>query len=112
VAVSPDGHKVYVANSYLANGVSVIDTLTNMVIDTIPVGNGPEGLAVTADGSRIYVANIWDYDVSVINAATDKVVTTVPVGVNPQAFGIFIQRPIEFAGRLGIATVTARVPRR
>ena len=41
--------------------------------------------------------------VSVINAATDKVVTTVPVGVNPQAFGIFIQRPLGFAGTPGKA---------
>jgi YVTN family beta-propeller protein len=101
VAVSPDGSKVYVANSYLANSVSVIDTEKNVVSATVPVGNGPEGLAVTADGTKVYVANIWDYNVSVINAATNEVSTTIPVGVNPQAFGIFIQRPLGFAGPPG-----------
>jgi YVTN family beta-propeller protein len=103
VAVSPDGSKVYVANSYLANSVSVIDTARNTVSATVPVGNGPEGLAVTADGSKVYVANVWDYNVSVINAANNKVSTTIPVGVNPQAFGIFIQRPLGFAGTPGKA---------
>ena len=101
VAVSPDGSKVYVANSFLANSVSVISTATNTVIATIPVGSGPEGLAVTADGSKVYVANVWDYDISVINTATNKVEMTVPVGINPTTFGIFIQRPLGFAGTPG-----------
>jgi YVTN family beta-propeller protein len=83
--------------------VSVIDTNTNTVSATIPVGNGPEGLAVTADGKKIYVANVWDNSVSVINAATNTVVKTIPVGVNPVAFGIFIQRPLGFAGKPGKA---------
>ena len=43
VAVSPDGSKVYVANSYLGNTVSVIDTATNTVTATIPVGIVPIG---------------------------------------------------------------------
>jgi YVTN family beta-propeller protein len=67
------------------------------------VRNGPEGLAVTADGSKVYVANIWDYSVSVINATTNKVAATIPVGMNPQAVGIFIQRPLGFAGTPGKA---------
>jgi YVTN family beta-propeller protein len=40
VSVTPDGRKVFVAN-YAANTVSVIDTATNMVITTIPVGSDP-----------------------------------------------------------------------
>jgi YVTN family beta-propeller protein len=58
---------------------------------------------VTADGSKVYVANIWDYSVSVINTATNRVGTTIRVGVNPQAFGIFIQRPLGFVGIPGKA---------
>ena len=103
VAVSPDGSKVYVANSYLANSVSVIDTETNTVSATIPVGVGPEGLAVTADGRKIYVANVYDNSVSVIATATNTVIDTISVGVNPVAFGIFIQRPLGFVGTPGKA---------
>jgi YVTN family beta-propeller protein len=44
VAVTPDGSKVYVANSgynTVSNTVSVIATAKNMVIATIPVGPVP-----------------------------------------------------------------------
>ncbi len=49
-------------NAYITNEndntVSVIDTATNTVIGSpIPVGNNPYGVAVTPDGSKVYVAN-------------------------------------------------------
>ena len=37
IAIAPDGTRAYVAN-LLSNDVSVIDTATNTVIDTVPVG--------------------------------------------------------------------------
>jgi YVTN family beta-propeller protein len=40
VAVTPDGSRVYVVN-HVSNDVSVIDTGTNTVIDSIPVGTSP-----------------------------------------------------------------------
>jgi len=40
------------------NTVSVIDTATNTVVGSpITVGTGPIGVAVTPDGSKVYVAN-------------------------------------------------------
>jgi YVTN family beta-propeller protein len=56
VAVTPDGSKVYVANSN-SNTVSVIATASNAVVATITVGAFAPGVAVTPDGSRVYVAN-------------------------------------------------------
>src|SRR5260370_42277215 len=47
----------YVTNE-AANTVSVIDTTTNAVIATIPVGLLPFGVAVTPDGSKVYVTNL------------------------------------------------------
>jgi YVTN family beta-propeller protein len=49
-------------NAYIANGddntVSVISTATNTVIGSpISVGIAPTGVAVTPDGSKVYVAN-------------------------------------------------------
>jgi len=44
-ARSPDGSKVYVANS-ASNNVLVIDTATNTVIATIPVGSHPVALGL------------------------------------------------------------------
>jgi YVTN family beta-propeller protein len=99
VAVSPDGSKVYVANSFLANSISVIGTATNTVIATIPVGSNPVGVSLTADGSKLYVTNFYGNDVSVIDTATNMAAAApVPVDANPYSPGIFIQRPLGFAG--------------
>jgi YVTN family beta-propeller protein len=48
VAVAPDGKRAYVANVGTGN-ISVIDTASNTVVGTpIPVGNEPDGVAVTS----------------------------------------------------------------
>ena len=46
----------YIPN-FASNNVSVIDTASNTVTATIPVGIGPQGVAVTPDGRKVYVAN-------------------------------------------------------
>ena len=75
----------YVTNE-LDDTVSVIDTATNDVVDTdsgtpgeqnIPVGDFPQGVAITPDGSRAYVANKGDGTVSVIDTNTNMVDDTV-----------------------------------
>src|ERR1019366_1825125 len=48
-------------SAYVTNAsaiVSVIDTTTNTVVATIPVGIFPSGVAITPDDTRAYVANI------------------------------------------------------
>ena len=40
-----------------AGAVSVINAASNQVITTVPVGPGPNGMTVTSDGKRGYVAN-------------------------------------------------------
>jgi YVTN family beta-propeller protein len=82
----PDGGKVYVANE-LSNSVSVIDTATNTVIATIPVGTDPRAVAVSPDGSRVYVTNANHSQpagtVSVIDGETNTAIATIPVGNTP-----------------------------
>src|SRR5215510_7569776 len=60
----------YVTNSN-DNTVSVIDTTTNTVIATVPVGEHPLGVAVTPNGAFAYVANESSNSVSVIDTATN-----------------------------------------
>jgi YVTN family beta-propeller protein len=50
------------------------------VIATIPVGVNPDGVAITPDGGRAYVANNGSNTLSIIDTATNRVVATVPVG--------------------------------
>jgi YVTN family beta-propeller protein len=54
VAVTRDGTRAYVTNGG-SDSISVIDTATDTVTDTIPVGDGPSALAVTPDGKWLYV---------------------------------------------------------
>ena len=61
----------------------MIDTASNMVVATVPVGSSPYGVAVTPDGKHAYVANIGSNNVSVIHTASNTVVATVPVGTGP-----------------------------
>jgi YVTN family beta-propeller protein len=78
-----------VTNQY-SNSVSVIDTATNDVIATVEVGNYPSGIAVSPDGTKVYVTNQYSNSVSVIDTATNSVTSSVAVGLNPNAFGQFI----------------------
>jgi YVTN family beta-propeller protein len=48
------------------NTVSVIDTVSNAVVATIPVGGFPDGVATTPDGTHAYVTNAFDSTVSVM----------------------------------------------
>src|SRR6266478_4562418 len=69
--------RAYVTNSG-SNTVSVIDTATNLVVSTIPVGKVPDGVAITPDGTRAYVTDAGSSTVSVIDIATNTVVATIP----------------------------------
>jgi YVTN family beta-propeller protein len=93
---------VLAQNAYITNfgdnTVSVIDTTTNTVVATIPVGRTPTGVAVTPDGSKVYVTN-QDFSmgpagtVSVISTAPNTVLTTIPPvrpGPGAQPFGVAV----------------------
>src|ERR1700761_6603188 len=72
----------------LDDTLSVINAQTNQVTATVPAGVGPEGVAVTPDGSRVYVANSGAAQVSVLDTANNKIVATVPVGKCPTGVAI------------------------
>jgi YVTN family beta-propeller protein len=123
VAVTPDGTKVYVANEDIAHPsgivgpgtVSVIATAANTVTATIPVGRAPGGVAVTPDGTKVYVANAFSNSVSVIDTATNTVTTTIPaetpagVAVTPDGSKVYVTNSIEFGTVSVIATATDTV---
>ena len=72
----------YISNA-ASNTVSVIDTASNSVVATVPVGTYPRGVAVNPVGTRAYVANHGSTSVSVIATASNNVVATVDVGSSP-----------------------------
>jgi Uncharacterized conserved protein len=99
-----DGRKVYVSNwagrlpqagdatdgsnpvvvdpaTGIANNgtVSVYDTAAKAVTRTIEVGLHPSALALSPDGSRLYVANANSDSISVVDTARDAVESTIDV---------------------------------
>ena len=52
------------------------------------VGSYPWGVAVSPDGTKVYVANEYGNTVSVIDTATNTVTATVNVGSGP--FGVAV----------------------
>ena len=89
MALSPDGGLLYVVCQE-SDEVRVVDTQSNKIVGTIPVGHVPRGIAQSADGTRLYVTNTWSDSVSVIDAAAQKVVQNLPAGFEPT--GIVLDR--------------------
>jgi len=66
VFLNLDTNRAYVPNTG-SNTVSVIDTTTNTVIDTMEVGKAPKDIALNPLTNRIYVANSGSNNVSIID---------------------------------------------
>ena len=71
--------RAYVGEAANPGAVLVIDTATNNVDATIPVGPVPAPVAITPDGTRAYVGNVGDSTVSVIDTASNTVIVTIPL---------------------------------
>jgi len=68
--------------------VTMIDTATNSVTATIPVGDVPSGIAVNPSGSRVYVAHWYTQNVLAIDTATNSVVANIFVGGSPNGVAV------------------------
>src|SRR5690242_16796970 len=63
--------------NYEDAAMSVIDTATGQVVGSpIPVGEGPDSIAVTPNGATVYVSS-GDGKITVVNAQSNQVVTTI-----------------------------------
>lgn len=90
VAFSPDGKYAYVVNFITAN-VSIIDTASKLVVDTIrilPNGLLSSDIAVTPDGKVALVSNLLSSNVSVLDLASKKVIQNITVPSGPMAVAI------------------------
>src|SRR5438094_4694853 len=106
IQVSPDRKSLYVALSgsppappgvdektlpppdRTADGIGEVDVATNAVKRIIHAGNDPEQLAVSADGTRLYVANEDAAQVSIVDLASGSVVATAKMGDEPEGVTI------------------------
>ena len=96
VAISPDGSKAYLGGS---SQIVVINIAGSVVSDsgiriTPPAGTqgtalfGIPGLAVTPDGTRLFVLSHANDVLSVIDTTTNAVILTIPVADAPIGIGM------------------------
>jgi YVTN family beta-propeller protein len=73
--VTPDGLRVYAVST---TTVEVIDAITGAAVTTLTPGfiNG-NSIAVSPDGTRVYVGSLQDDTITVIDTATNTVVSTI-----------------------------------
>jgi YVTN family beta-propeller protein len=84
VAAAP---KAYVGN-FKDNTVSVIDTEREQTIGVIPVAEGPHGMVLSLDGSRLYVSGDGSDQVSVVDTVADRLANSLQVGKAPHGLGL------------------------
>jgi YVTN family beta-propeller protein len=66
----------YIPNMY-SHDVSVIDTAVNRVVTTIAAGTNGAAVAITRDGSRVYIQGLDG--LGIIDSATNTVIGSIPV---------------------------------
>ncbi len=83
IAFSADGAFAFVVN-YAASVIAKIDTTTRTIVDSVTVSDYfPEGIAVNASGTAIYVSMTSQGTVMKFSTATLDELATIPVGTFP-----------------------------
>jgi YVTN family beta-propeller protein len=87
VKVATNGRKVYVSNGR-AGTISVLDSRTYELLNTIKVGVRPWGIALSPDGKFLYTANGPSNDVSVVDLEANKEIARIKAGSSPWAVAV------------------------
>jgi YVTN family beta-propeller protein len=113
----PDG-RLFVSNAG-SNSVSIIrqkrvvETIKTSLNPSDPVGSTPDAVAVTSDGTRLFVANADNNDVAVIDISTpdhSHVLGFIPTGWYPSALAVSRDGRTLYAGVAKGLASRANVP--
>jgi sugar lactone lactonase YvrE len=103
IVLTPDGKTAYVSEG---EEVAVLDTALGIVTGHIPIGSEAEGLAVTPDGRRLYVAGKAG-TVTVVETATNQpLLPPLNVGGEPQEIAISPDGRTAYAGSYEPSRIT------
>jgi len=86
-AFSANAHLVYVSNEK-DDTVSIIDTKTMSVVNTIEVGERPRGIILSKDHKYLYICASDSDTVQVLDVATNTIIHDLPSGEDPEQFAL------------------------
>jgi YVTN family beta-propeller protein len=81
---NPVYNKVYCADQYSSDTVTVVDCRTLGVVARVPVGSQPVDICCNTMNGRVYCLSWGDSTVSVIDGESNSRIAEVPVCTNPQ----------------------------
>jgi YVTN family beta-propeller protein len=87
VKLSPDEKRLYVSNGR-AGTISVFDSHSYELLDTIKVGTRPWGIGLSPDGKFLFSANGPSNDISVVDLKTNKEVSRIKAGLSPWGIAV------------------------
>lgn len=97
IAITPDGSMAYVADAgaimsgqsgTIGHDVTPIHLSTGKAGAPIPVGNAPVGVAITPDGSTVFVTNLNSESVTPIDVASNTASAAIATAGGPIAVAI------------------------
>lgn len=85
--VSQPTHRLFVTNE-VGDSVTVIDSRTGEVEETVAVGGRPRGIGFSPDRKLVYVALGDENAIGVLNVETLELERKIPAGSDPEAFAV------------------------
>lgn len=82
ISLSPDEETIYVPNIG-SDSISIVSVAEQAIVGLIPVGKGPEGVAVHPEGKWLYVANQHDNNLFVLDTGNHEVLWKRRIGACP-----------------------------
>ncbi|MCZ6597222.1 MAG: c-type cytochrome [Planctomycetota bacterium] len=96
-----DGQQFYIQGGVQVGPQIELSNAVTVRFGSAPASGArqPEALAITPDGSKLYVAHHEDGSVSIVDTATDTLVRDMPVGPVPAGHGLPIAVAVDPEGR-------------
>jgi len=104
--ISPNKQFLYVAN--LWSPISVVDLKGEnpSVIKSIDSGETPHGLSFNANGSRLYIVNMYSNTLSIIDSNRHEVIQNIEVGNKPEYVKLSPDERFAYVTNLGSNTTS------
>ena len=128
IRVSPDQRFAYIALSgspaagpnadpanlppadHSADGIGVVDIAARRLVRVLHAGTDPEQLALSIDGSRIFVANEDAGALSMLDASSGNILASFPVGDEPEGVAVRPDNQLVYVTSEAEGTVYAIAP--